>query len=108
MLWFRFTALRTTLQPGEMLFAFVPPSSLYQNTNYPGYYGLNAPVGKGPYCWGNLSCGSYADGTAHLAPHVDDSVWFNNMLAPHNCVGGSETQCPNSAPINSPQPHSWY
>jgi hypothetical protein len=92
----------------NMLFSIVPGTSLYQNTNFPGYYTLNAPAGKGPYCWGNLSCGAYADGTAPPLVQVDDSWWYNAQLAPHNCVGGSETQCPIAAPVNSPQPHSWY
>mmetsp|Transcript_57420 Transcript_57420/g.151221 ORF Transcript_57420/g.151221 Transcript_57420/m.151221 type:complete len:91 (+) Transcript_57420:63-335(+) len=90
-----------------MLFSIVPAASLYQNTNFPGYYTLNAPQ-KGPFCWGNLSCGAAAEGTAVHPVQFDDSVWYNNMLAPHNCVGGSETQCPIAPPQEPATPQHWY
>jgi len=33
---------------------------------------------------------------------------YNNMSAPNNCVGGSETSCPNTAPVAPPAPQHWY
>jgi hypothetical protein len=34
--------------------------------------------------------------------------FYNNMAAPNNCVGGSETSCPATAPVPPPPPAHWY
>ena len=34
--------------------------------------------------------------------------FYNNMAAPNNCVGGSETSCPATDPAPPPPPASWY
>jgi len=34
--------------------------------------------------------------------------FYNNMEAPNNCVGGSETSCPNTDPVPPPPPAHWY
>jgi hypothetical protein len=40
------------------------------------------------------------------------SVWrwqfYNNMAAPNNCVGGSETSCPATDPVPPAPPAHWY
>ena len=34
--------------------------------------------------------------------------WYNNAGAPHNCVGGSEVQCPISMAQPPPPASHWY
>jgi len=34
--------------------------------------------------------------------------FYNNMAAPNNCVGGSETSCPATDPVPPPPPAHWY
>ena len=34
--------------------------------------------------------------------------FYNNMEAPNNCVGGSETSCPATDPVPPPPPAHWY
>jgi len=33
---------------------------------------------------------------------------YNNMAAPNNCVGGSETSCPATVPVAPAPPAHWY
>jgi hypothetical protein len=34
--------------------------------------------------------------------------FYNNMAAPNNCVGGSETSCPATDPVPPAPPAHWY
>ena len=34
--------------------------------------------------------------------------FYNNMAAPNNCVGGSETSCPATDPVPPAAPAHWY
>lgn len=34
--------------------------------------------------------------------------WYNNAPAPHNCVGGSEVQCPVGSAVPPPNPQHFY
>ena len=74
----------------------------------PILWALNNPKPGKPVCWGGLSCGSFAEGTAEPIVQQDDTWWFNNVSAPNNCIGGSETQCPIDHAQIAPRPLSFY
>ena len=67
-----------------------------------------------PYTWTN----THADpGLSSAYSHINVAdgqslgrgpEFYNNMAAPNNCVGGSETSCPNTAPVQPPAPAHWY
>jgi len=75
------------------------------------------PQGCGPHCGGGATsipppATWYAVG-GHEGLHTTTlrgAEFYNNMDAPNNCIGGSETSCPasNLSPPPPPPPDSWY
>jgi hypothetical protein len=67
-----------------------------------------APPPK-PSAWYSVTeTSTLASSNAHAQSLEAGPEFYNCGSCPHNCVGGSETSCPASAPAPPPKPSSWY
>ena len=66
-----------------------------------------APPPK-PSSWYSVTDTSVLASNSHTQSLDAGPDFYNCGSCPHNCVGGSETSCPASAPAPPPKPSSWY